>query len=373
VSLSKVLGAHNADVAARSVRAFEGHVRLARVVHPPEVRAARAARSDPPRSRRARHPARDGHARGLRRARGRSARADRWPSLAKLLQARGWRPTARASRCSCPASRRARRLRRALSQRRVRGVPVRRHKGSDDVVAKLSPFRGTLTADAEHRFNAGLRDWSRDRSRLQRARPPQVPRRRADAARAREGGRHLHRRDVRRRGGRAGGRSPWTRRCALTGNSTSNQSPTFATWLAAVEPTLLPSDPLTTAVGYYRKHWDALTRFIDDPQVPIDNSPTEREFQNFAKLRLNMLFAGSTEGAHRACVLLGIVATCRAIGVPVQAYLTWVFERLGTHREDVRPRARGDHARRLQGRRAADDRAYLSSRHISAAAASRLC
>jgi hypothetical protein len=28
------------------------------------------------------------------------------------------------------------------------------HKGSDDVVAKLARFRGTLTADAEHRFNA---------------------------------------------------------------------------------------------------------------------------------------------------------------------------------------------------------------------------
>ncbi len=46
-----------------------------------------------------------------------------------------------------------------------------------------------------------------------------------------------------------------------------------------------------------------------------------------------MLFAGSTEGAHRACVLLGIVATCRAIGVPIQSYLTWAFERLGTHRD----------------------------------------
>lgn len=107
----------------------------------------------------------------------------------------------------------------------------------------------------------------------------------------------------------------------------------FEKWLAALEPTLLPSDPLTAAVRYYRNHWDALTRFIDDPKVPIDNSPTEREFQNFAKLRLNMLFAGSSEGAHRACVLLGIVATCRAIGVPVQAYLAWAFERLGTHRE----------------------------------------
>jgi hypothetical protein len=29
-------------------------------------------------------------------------------------------------------------------------------------------------------------------------------------------------------------------------------------------------------------------------------------------------------------VLLGIVATCRAVGVPAQAYLSWAFERLGT-------------------------------------------
>lgn len=88
-----------------------------------------------------------------------------------------------------------------------------------------------------------------------------------------------------------------------------------------------------TAVRYYRLHGEALFRFVEDPEVPIDNSPTEREFQNVAKLRLNMLFAGSTEGAHRACVLLGIVATCRAIGVPCQAYLAWAFDRLGTHRD----------------------------------------
>ena len=87
------------------------------------------------------------------------------------------------------------------------------------------------------------------------------------------------------------------------------------------------------AVRYYRNHGNALFRFIDDPAVPIDNSPTEREFQNVAKLRLNVLFAGSTEGAHRACVLLGTVATCRAIGVSPQAYLAWAFERLGTHRD----------------------------------------
>ncbi|MBX3216006.1 MAG: transposase [Labilithrix sp.] len=93
------------------------------------------------------------------------------------------------------------------------------------------------------------------------------------------------------------------------------------------------SEPLTAAIRYYDNHGDALFRFVDDPEVPIDNSPTEREFQNVAKLRLNMLFAGSTEGAHRECVLLGIVASCRAQGVAVHRYLSWAFERFGTHRD----------------------------------------
>lgn len=33
----------------------------------------------------------------------------------------------------------------------------------------------------------------------------------------------------------------------------------------------------------------------------------------------------------RACCSL--IATCRTVGVPVQACLTWVFERPGTHRD----------------------------------------
>ena len=57
------------------------------------------------------------------------------------------------------------------------------------------------------------------------------------------------------------------------------------------------TEPLAAAINYYKNHGKALFRFVDDPLVPIDNSPTEREFQNVAKLRFNMLFAGSPEGA----------------------------------------------------------------------------
>ena len=206
-------------------------------------------------------------------------------------------------------------------------------KASEEVVAKLAPFRGTLTADAEHRFNAvyatgrvieaGCNAHGRRKFRDAEATQPVL---------AKEGGAFISAmyiaEDEARARGLVGEPLLTHRRARIRPVADD-----FATWLAAVAPSLLPSDPLRTAVAYYKNHWAALIRFLDDPAVPIDNSPTEREFQNVAKLRLNMLFAGSTEGAHRACVLLGIIATCRVLGVPTQAYLTWAFERLGTHRE----------------------------------------
>lgn len=106
----------------------------------------------------------------------------------------------------------------------------------------------------------------------------------------------------------------------------------FAVWRDAVLPTLLPSDPLARALRYYKNHWSALTRFLDDPALPLDNSGSERLFQPLAKLRNVSHFVGGAEGGHRIAILMGIVATCRRVGVDVQEYATWAFERLGTHR-----------------------------------------
>lgn len=206
-------------------------------------------------------------------------------------------------------------------------------KSGDLVTAKLRPFRGTLTADAEHRFNdvfasgcvieAGCNAHGRRKFRDAEATQPVL---------AAEGGAFI---------GAMYGEEEKAQKLGLRGDALREHrqrhigpiAREFESWLDAVLPTLLPSEPLAAAIAYYKNHRNALFRFIDDPLVPIDNSPTEREFQNVAKLRLNMLFAGSTEGAHRACVLLGIIATCRALKVPAQAYLSWAFERLGTHRD----------------------------------------
>lgn len=206
-------------------------------------------------------------------------------------------------------------------------------KGGERVAAKLKPFRGTLTADAEHRFNdvyasgavieAGCNAHGRRKLRDAEDTQPAL---------AAEGGAFVAAMYV---------EEDRAQKLGLTDEALVAHRRRFIRpiteqlerWCDAVAPTLLPSEPLMAAAGYYQRHKAALFRFIDDGNVPIDNSATEREFQNVAKLRLNMLFAGSSEGAHRACVLLGMVASCRAVGVPVQAYLTWAFERLGTHRD----------------------------------------
>jgi transposase len=206
-------------------------------------------------------------------------------------------------------------------------------KDAATLEAKLAPFKGTLVSDAEHRFNgvharpdieeAGCNAHGRRKFRDAEA---------VQQTLAAEGGAFIAAMYA------AEGRA---REQGLQGEALRDWRQThirpvaesFKAWLKATKPTLIPTDPLAAAVRYYENHWDALLRFVDNPLIPIDNSASEREFQNVAKLRLNMLFAGGTEGAHRAATLLGVVGTCRAIGLNAQAYLTWVFDRVGTHRD----------------------------------------
>jgi transposase len=117
----------------------------------------------------------------------------------------------------------------------------------------------------------------------------------------------------------------------------------FKIWLEQqTDPSmlLLSSDPFGKVARYYLRHFDDLTRFVDDADIPIDNNPSERAFQDHARLRLNSLFAGSPEGGHRWAILLGVVTTAKRHNLDIQAYLTWMFERRGTRRDEYGLRAR---------------------------------
>jgi len=59
----------------------------------------------------------------------------------------------------------------------------------------------------------------------------------------------------------------------------------------------------------------ALTRFVDDARLKLDNNTAERQLRRVAVGRKNWLLAGSDDGAEPACVLYSLLAWCKLHGL----------------------------------------------------------
>jgi transposase len=93
----------------------------------------------------------------------------------------------------------------------------------------------------------------------------------------------------------------------------------------ALEP---PSSLLGAALRYIDNHRVALTRFLDDGSLPIDNGIVERLHRRPAVGRRNFLFAGSHAGAERAAIAYSVCATCALLGINPVEYLADALPRL---------------------------------------------
>jgi hypothetical protein len=99
-------------------------------------------------------------------------------------------------------------------------------------------------------------------------------------------------------------------------------------WLSEQLRGLRPKSPVTGAIKYSLKNWDALSRFTTDGNIPIDNNRSERTLRDQAVGRKNWLFLGSDNGGKTAAVLYSLVASAKRHHLDPQAYLTDVLRRL---------------------------------------------
>ena len=93
---------------------------------------------------------------------------------------------------------------------------------------------------------------------------------------------------------------------------------------------------ITKAIEYCLKRWQALTRYLDDGNLPIDMRSTasqgaENQMRPWALGRKNWLFAGSLESGQRAANVMSLVQSARLNGLDPYAYLADVLRRLPTH------------------------------------------
>lgn len=87
------------------------------------------------------------------------------------------------------------------------------------------------------------------------------------------------------------------------------------TYLQEIQDQLLPKSEAGQAVAYALKNWTALTRYVENPDLSIDNNHTERALRCFAVGRANWTFFGSDRGGRTAAVLRSFVTSCELVRV----------------------------------------------------------
>jgi len=101
-------------------------------------------------------------------------------------------------------------------------------------------------------------------------------------------------------------------------------------WLTEQRQKLAKADVTAKAIDYSLSNWRALTRYLDDGNVPIDNNAAENAVRPLCVGRKNWLFVGSQQAGERAAVVMSLIESAKLNGHDPWAYLKDVFERLPT-------------------------------------------
>jgi transposase len=92
-------------------------------------------------------------------------------------------------------------------------------------------------------------------------------------------------------------------------------------WQWATVQVGLPRSDFGKAVRYMLERWTGLTRFIDDPRIPLDNNAAERALRGPVVGRKTHYGSRSLRGTQVAAVFYTLCETARLAGVDPQAYL----------------------------------------------------
>jgi hypothetical protein len=90
----------------------------------------------------------------------------------------------------------------------------------------------------------------------------------------------------------------------------------------------LPQGLLGQAINYTLKRWEALTQFVEDGTLEIDNNLIENAIRPSALGKKNFLFFGHPDAGERSAVIYTLLGSCRRHGINPFEYLKDLFTRL---------------------------------------------
>ena len=121
-------------------------------------------------------------------------------------------------------------------------------------------------------------------------------------------------------------------RCLLRQQRAGPLLENFHAWLLAQRQKVPDGSATARAIDYSLKRWRALTRYLDDGAVPIDNNWVENQIRPWALGRSNWLFAGSLRSGQRAAAVMSLIQSARMNRLDPYTYLKDVMARLPTQK-----------------------------------------
>ena len=99
--------------------------------------------------------------------------------------------------------------------------------------------------------------------------------------------------------------------------------------------------PCRKVLESLQEHWEGLTRFVDDPRIPMDNNASERAGRGPAVARKNFYGSGSLWSGRLAATMFSLLATLTHWKLNPRLWLAWYLESCaaagGNAPEDIEP------------------------------------
>jgi transposase len=93
-------------------------------------------------------------------------------------------------------------------------------------------------------------------------------------------------------------------------------------WAVEHRGRVLPGSKMGKAIEYMLKLWKGLTRFLEDPRIPLDNNAAERALRGVVVGRKNHYGSKSKRGTEVAALFYTLFETAKLSGVDPRAYVT---------------------------------------------------
>jgi len=112
--------------------------------------------------------------------------------------------------------------------------------------------------------------------------------------------------------------------------------------IAAIEKWILeqqciPGGKLKAGLDYVAGRWTKLTKFLDDPRIPLDNNVTEAGFVGLAQGRRNYVGCRTERGMFVAATFYTVFESARVCGADPDKYLRYAAESLLDGRRPLLP------------------------------------